>query len=257
MDALGSYRAVVIAYAVAGLILCFLFAGLSSAVEVSRSRSTSSQDSAGMPARLRGLRRSKRVVLKLLALFSLDAFAVGFVLQSMVAYWFYVRFHVQLAFLGSVFFGANVLAGVSPLTAARSADRIGLVRTMIFTHIPSNILLILVPLMPNLRLAIAILLLRFSISQMDVPTRQSYTMAIVRPDERAAAAGITGIARTTQASLSPIMAGPLLAQASLLNVPFFLAGGLKIIYDLLLYKSFRSLRPPEETGDAGVTPGSR
>jgi MFS family permease len=154
-------------------------------------------------------------------------------------------------------FGANVLAGVSPLTAARSADRIGLVRTMIFTHIPSNILLILVPLMPNLRLAIAMLLLRFSISQMDVPTRQSYTMAIVRLDERAAAAGITGIARTTGASLSPIMAGALLPQASLLNVPFFLAGGLKIIYDLLLYKSFRCLRPPEETGDAGVTPGSR
>jgi MFS family permease len=255
MDALGSYRVVVIAYAAAGLILCFLFAGLSSAIEVSRS--ASSQDPAGMPARLLGLRRSRRVVLKLSALFSLDAFAGGFVLQSMVAYWFYVRFHVQPAFLGGVFFGANALAGVSALTAARIADRIGLVRTMIFTHIPSNILLILVPLMPNLPLAVAMLFLRFSISQMDVPTRQSYTMAIVRPDERAAAAGITGIARTAGASFSPIMAGPLLAQASLLNVPFFLAGGLKIIYDLLLYKSFRSLRPPEETGDAGVSPGSR
>jgi MFS family permease len=249
MDALGSYRVIVIAYAAAGLILCFLFAGLSSAIEVPRP--ASSQDPAGMPVRRLGLYRSRRVVFKLSALFSLDAFAGGFVLQSMVAYWFYVRFHVQPASLGGIFFGANVLAGISALTAAWIAERIGLVRTMVFTHIPSNILLILVPLMPNLPLAIAMLLLRFSISQMDVPTRQSYTMAIVSPNERAAAAGITGIARTTGASLSPIMAGPLLAQASLLNVPFFLAGGLKIIYDLLLYKSFRSLRPPEEKGDTG------
>jgi MFS family permease len=186
------------------------------------------------------------VVLKLSALFSIDAFAGGFVLQSILAYWFHVRFNVQPAVLGSIFFGANILAGLSALSAAWVASKIGLIRTMVFTHIPSNILLILVPLMPNLPLAIAVLLLRFSISQMDVPTRQSYTMAVVAPDERSAAAGITGIARTTGASLSPVVTGPLLANAALMNLPFYLSGGLKIVYDLLLYRSFKAIKPPEE-----------
>jgi sugar phosphate permease len=198
--------------------------------------------------RLLGLDKSRVVVLKLSALFSLDAFAGGFVLQSIVAYWFHVRFNVQPAALGAIFFGANILAGLSALSASWVASRIGLIRTMVFTHIPSNILLILVPLMPNLFLAITVLLLRFSISQMDVPTRQSYTMAIMGPDERSAAAGLTGIARTTGASLSPVFSGPLLASPALLNMPFFLSGGLKIIYDLLLYRSFRNLKPPEEKG---------
>ena len=161
---------------------------------------------------------------------------------------FMCAFDVSPAVLGSIFFGANILAGLSALSAAWVASKIGLIRTMVFTHIPSNILLILVPLMPNLPLAIAMLLLRFSISQMDVPTRQSYTMAVVSPDERSAAAGITGIARTTGASLSPIFTGPLLANALLLNAPFIISGGLKIVYDLLLYRSFRAIKPPEEKG---------
>jgi len=132
------------------------------------------------------------------------------------------------------------------LAAAWVASKIGLIRTMVFTHIPSNILLILVPLMPNLPLAITVLLLRFSISQMDVPTRQSYTMAVVSPEERSAAAGITGIARTTGASLSPVVTGPLLANPVLINMPFFLSGGIKIVYDLMLYRSFKAIKPPEE-----------
>jgi len=153
---------------------------------------------------------------------------------------------VEPGILGSIFFGANVLAGLSALTAAWVASKIGLIRTMVFTHIPSNILLILVPLMPTLPLAITVLLLRFSISQMDVPTRQSYTMAVVSPDERSAAAGITGIARTTGSSLSPVIAGPLMGSAALLSVPFFLSGGIKIIYDLMLYRNFKTIKPPEE-----------
>ncbi len=126
--------------------------------------------------------------------------------------------------------------------ASRLAKRIGLLATMVATHIPSNLLLLLVPLMPTLPLAIAVLLLRFSISQMDVPTRQAYTMALVPEDERAAAAGVTGIARTVGASISPIFAGPLFASAALASVPFFLAGGIKIAYDLLVWRAFRKVK---------------
>jgi len=241
---LGSYRAIVIGYAIIGALLGGLFTRLSSSVEIKTGDDPSDSTSA-FKTRL-GLHRSRGVVLKLSALFSIDAFAGGFVLQSIVAYWFHVRFNVQPAILGSIFFGANILAGLSALSASWVASKIGLIRTMVFTHIPSNILLILVPLMPNLPLAIAVLLMRFSISQMDVPTRQSYTMAVVAPDERSAAAGITGIARTTGASLSPVITGPLLANAALLSLPFFISGGLKIIYDLLLYRSFKAIKPPEE-----------
>jgi MFS family permease len=235
---LNSYRAVVVGYAIFGLVLGIIFTQLSSNVEAPRTHQT--------PTIFLGLHRSRKVVIKLSALFSLDAFAGGFVIQSIVAYWFHVRFGVQPGVLGGIFFGANILAGISALSAAWLASKIGLINTMVFTHIPSNILLMLVPLMPNLPLAIIVLLLRFSISQMDVPTRQSYTMAVVSPDERAAAAGVTGIARTTGAALSPVFTGPLLANPALLSVPFLLAGGLKIVYDVLLYRSFRAAKPPEE-----------
>lgn len=241
---LESYRAIVLGYAGLGLVLAFLFTRLSPAVEAVREQPI--RDPQRAPAYRFGLHRSRGVVLKLSALFALDAFGGGFVIQSIVAYWFYVRFGVEPAVLGSIFFGANILAGISALAAAKIADRIGLINTMVFTHIPSNILLILVPLMPNLPLAIAVLWLRFSISQMDVPTRQSYTMAVVSPDERSAAAGVTAIARSIGASLSPSVAGVLLGNALLLNVPFFMAGGLKIVYDLALYRSFRAIKPLEE-----------
>jgi MFS family permease len=153
---------------------------------------------------------------------------------------------VKPATLGGIFFGANLFAGISALMASWLAARFGLIRTMVFTHLPSNVRLILIPLMPNLRLAIAVLLLRFSISQMDVPTRQSYTMAILNPEERSAAAGVTGVARTTGAALAPIFAGLLFARPALIDAPFFIAGTLKIGYDLLLYRAFVRLPPPEE-----------
>ena len=156
----------------------------------------------------RARHRSRGIVARLSALFALDAFGGGFIPQSLMAYWFHLRFGVEPAVLGGIFFGANLLAAVSSLSASRIAARIGLVNTMVFTHLPSNVLLILVPLMPNLPLAIAVLLLRFSLSQMDVPTRQSYVMAVVEPDERSAAAGVTGIARTTGAAISPILSAP-------------------------------------------------
>jgi MFS family permease len=232
---LNSYRAVVLAYAAIGVVLALMFTRLSKDVETSKTETLASQKHFG-------LHRSRGVVLKLSALFGLDAFAGGFVLQSIVAYWFYIRFGVETATLGGIFFGANLLAGVSALAAASIARKIGLVNTMVFTHLPSNILLILVPLMPNLPLAIAVLLLRFSISQMDVPTRQSYTMIVVAPDERSAAGGVTGIARTVGAALSPALAGMLIGNPVLMSAPFFMAGGLKVLYDLLLLRSFRPLR---------------
>ena len=186
------------------------------------------------------------MVLRLSALFALDAFGGGFVIQSAVAWWFHVRFGASPAKLGAIFFGANILAGISALTAARIARRIGLVNTMVFTHLPSNILLILVPLMPNEALAILVLLLRFSISQMDVPARQSYTLAVVAPEERSAASGVTGVARSVGAALSPVLATILFGQPAWMSTPFFLAGTVKIVYDLLLWRRFRSVHPPEE-----------
>ena len=193
-----------------------------------------------------GLHKSRNVVMKLSAFFALDAFAGGLIVQSMIAYWFHVKFGVDSGILGSIFFGANILAGISSLLAVRIADKFGLVNTMVFTHIPSNILLILVPLMPTLPLAIGLLLLRFSISQMDVPTRQSYTMAVVAPDERSAASGVTAIARSIGASLSPALTGLFFSIPVLFSAPFFISGGLKIVYDLLLWREFRMVKPPEE-----------
>ena len=233
---LESYRVIVFVYAAIGFALVVLFGRLSSGVEAPRAKEARGK---------LGLHRSRRVVFRLSALFAFDAFAGGFIVQSLVAYWFQIRWGVQPATLGSVFFAANILAGVSALSAARIASRIGLINTMVCTHIPSNLLLILVPLMPSLPLAITVLLARFSISQMDVPTRQSYTMAVVDPDERSAASGVTTIARSLGAAWSPWLTGILL-QSSFLSVPFYISGSLKIVYDLLVYRDFRALKPPEE-----------
>ena len=234
-----AYRVVLTGYALGGLILIALYLSLSEAVEIK------TEDRTGQKLFL-GLHRSKSVVLQLGGLFAVDAFAGALLVQSLLAYWFHVKFGVNTGILGSIFFGANILAGISTLLAARIARRFGLINTMVFTHIPSNVFLILVPLMPNLPLAIGMLLARFSISQMDVPTRQSYTMAVVAPDERSAASGVTTIARSVGAALSPSLAGMFMAIPALFSVPFFLSGGLKIIYDMLLYNSFHNQRPPEE-----------
>jgi MFS family permease len=242
---LASQRTIILLYAAFGILLALVFRALSPSVEVEVEADGARPAPAGIKYLL-GIGASGGVVLRLCGLFALDAFGGGFVVQSFAAYWFYLRFGVEPAVLGGIFFGANLFAGLSALLATRLASRIGLVRTMVFTHLPSNILLMLVPLMPTLRLAILVLLLRFSISQMDVPARQSYIMAVVAPEERAAAAGITGVARTTGAALAPLFAGFLFARPALINVPFFIAGTLKIVYDLLLYRAFVEVRPPEE-----------
>lgn len=240
MTAFNSYRVVLAGYALGGMVLAVLFLFLTTTIEVPKEMLQA------VAKRTLGLHRSKKVVLRLSTLFAMDAFAGGLVIQSMVAYWFYIKFGIGAGLIGSIFFGANVLAGISALLAGWLAKKIGLINTMVFTHIPSNLLLMLVPLMPNLPLAIGVLLARFSISQMDVPTRQSYTMAVVAPDERSAASGMTAIARSVGAAISPSLTGILLSVPLLLSAPFFLSGGLKIIYDLLIYRSFSLIKPPEE-----------
>jgi predicted MFS family arabinose efflux permease len=240
VSALNSYRAVLMGYALGGVILVALFLCISAAIEIPAG------DQQSQAKRTLGLHRSRGIVLRLSALFAMDAFAGGLIVQSMIAFWFHIRFGIDAGIIGSIFFGANILAGISALLAGRLARKIGLINTMVFTHIPSNILLMLVPLMPSLPLAVGVLLLRFSISQMDVPTRQSYTMAVVAPDERSAASGVTAIARSVGAAISPSLTGIFLSIPALLSAPFFLSGGLKIVYDLLLYRSFRRTKPPEE-----------
>ena len=237
-SALASYRVILAGYALAGGLLMLLFLILTPAIETAPDRN--------LVPRTLGLHRSRGVVARLSALFAMDAFAGGLLIQSLMAYWFHLRFGVDEGVLGSIFFGANILAGISALLAARIAAKFGLINTMVYTHIPSSIFLMLVPLMPSLPLAIAVLLARFSISQMDVPTRQSYTMAVVAPDERSAASGVTTIARSVGAALSPSLSGLLLSIPGLLSLPFFLCGGLKITYDLILYRNFKALKPPEE-----------
>ena len=235
---LESYRAVLAGYSVGGFVLFLLFLNLSAAIEV---QSTTKQKTT------LGLHRSRAVVLRLSTLFALDAFAGGLIVQSLLVYWFKNNFpQADIGLLSNIFSSANVLAGISALLAVPLAKKIGLINTMVFTHIPSNILLILLPFMPSLPLAIGLLLLRFSISQMDVPTRQSYTIAVVDPDERSAAAGVTAIARSVGASVSPMLTGLFFSIPTLLSVPIILSGSIKIIYDLLLYREFSAVKPPEE-----------
>jgi MFS family permease len=244
VTSLSSYRVIILAYALIGVALTAMFGFLSPGIETALSEEIKGR------ANLLGLGRSSKIVVKLAGLFSLDAFAGGLVVQSLVAYWFYVRYGVSPATLGAIFFGANIFAGISALSAAWIAGKIGLLNTMVFTHAPSNVFLILVPLMPNLSLAITMLLLRFSISQMDVPTRQSYTLAVVSPDERSSAAGVTGIARSLGASLAPVFSTPLISIPFLSGAPFIISGIFKLLYDLILYRSFKTIKPHEEQDTA-------
>ncbi len=188
---------------------------------------------------------SRAVVYRLAALFSLDAFAGGFIVQSLLALWLFQRFELSLAAAGSFFFWSSVLSAFSYPVAARLAMRVGLVNTMVFTHIPSSICLILAAFAPDLATVVALLLVRSALSQMDVPTRTSYVMAVVTPAERTAAAGVTAVPRSLASSLSPALSGVLLA-SSFSGLPLVICGGLKIVYDLALLVSFRHIKPPEE-----------
>ncbi|MBI3522598.1 MAG: hypothetical protein HY071_05785 [Chloroflexi bacterium] len=235
-----AYRPLFLLYGIIGLLNLAVFVTLSDKVELVHVEGAK---------RFLGVHRSRATVAKLSALFALDSFAGGFVVPSIAAYWFYLRWGFDPAALGTLFFWVGILSGLSLLAAGWLAERIGLLNTMVLTHLPSQLVLILVPFMPTAGLAVALYLARMSVSQMDVPTRQSYAMAIVDPDERTATAGITNVARTAAQAVSPTFTGMAFA-ASALALPFLIAGGLKIIYDVAIYFTLRRVHPPEELARA-------
>lgn len=231
LEGADAYRPLFVLYAAIALANLALFSLLSPAVELARIDGE---------RRLVGIGPSGPIVARLAALFALDAFAGGFVVLAFVSYWFSLRWGLSPDALGLVFFAAGALSGLSFLAAGWLAGRIGLLNTMVFTHLPSNVVLMLVAVAPSAELAVTLFLLRQSVSQMDVPTRQAYSMALVTPAERTATAGITNVARAVATSVSPILSGWAVSAAAL-GLPFFLAGGLKIAYDLLVFASFRGI----------------
>lgn len=229
-----SIRALFVAYGCIGVLLLALYQGLPT-------RDAAVDTPAPAP-----LGPSRGKVIALAALFSLDSFAGGFLAQSLMALWLFTRFGLSLAAAGAFFFWSGLLSALSFLAAAAIARRIGLVRTMVFTHIPSSLCLLLVVIAPNITIAMALLLVRAALSQMDVPTRTSYVMAIVTPQERGAAASFTAVPRSLAAAISPAISGWLMGVGAF-AWPLLLCGGLKIVYDLLLLFSFGHIKPPEET----------
>jgi MFS family permease len=231
---LGAYRPLFLGYLVSGLLGGLLYSKLTKDIEtqVKSKRQVLSE-------------RSRPIVRKLASLFALDAFGGGFIGVSILSYYFYERYALQLTSLGIIFSATQIVTAFSFLAAERIARKIGLLRTMVFSHIPSNLFLSAIPFAPSALWAVGLLLCRHSLSQMDVPTRQSYTMAVVEKSDRTAAAGFTSVSRTLASSVSPSLAGYAIANLSI-GLPLLLAGSLKITYDLILYRVFRRTRPPEE-----------
>ena len=226
-------------YSILGIIVLAIYFMLSKKIELATGEITKPLTQVLSP-------KTKKIVGKLSGLFAVDSFAGGFVIQSIVSFWFFTKFGVDLTTLSYIFSIAGVLTAFSFLAAARIADRIGLINTMVFTHIPSNILLILVGFAPTLPLAIAFYLGRMALSQMDVPTRQSYIVSVVKEEERTASAGITNISRNTAQAVSPSLTGYILQALPLLSAPFVLGGMLKIVYDIALYVNFRNIKSSEK-----------
>jgi MFS family permease len=227
---LEAYQIVLMAYAVTGGVLAILFSRLSPRIELKKISSEINV----------GLNKSRAIVLRLCALFMIDSFGSSLVMQGLTVYWLERRYGVNPATLGGIFFATNLVAAFSNPIAARLAERIGLVNTMVFTHIPANVFLLLFPFAPNLETAIALLIARFCLSQMDVPARTAYVMGIVTPEERSATAGLTQQAKFVGTMLGPVLTG-MMFTAGWWNVPFVLGGALKIAYDLALYRGFKAL----------------
>ena len=233
-----SIKGLFILYTLLGLFVIIIYIMLSRDIEVKQEAKRTIKQTLSP--------RSKQIVAKLSTLFAVDSFAGGFVIQSVISLWFFTRFGADLAALSYIFSAANVITALSYIAAAKIADRIGLVNTMVFTHLPSNILLILVAFAPSLQLAVILYLIRMTMSQMDVPTRQSYIVAIVSEDERTAASGLTNVSRNIAQTISPSLFGYIFQSSLSLAAPFVLGGVIKIIYDLALYFNFRNIKPKDE-----------
>ncbi len=234
-----SIKPLFLLYSVLGIVLVGIYFILSKKIEVTTEAPKKRAFTPSISP------KSKQVIGRLSGLFAVDSFAGGFVIQSFVSFWFYSKFSVDLAALSLIFFVAGILTAFSFLAAAKLAHRFGLINTMVFTHIPSNVFLILVGFAPSLPLAIAFYLARMALSQMDVPTRQSYIVAVVNEEERTAAAGITNMSRNISQAVSPSLTGYILQALPALSAPFVLGGGLKIAYDIAVYLNFRNLKPSE------------
>ena len=236
-----SFKPLFATYVIAGLMVAILYLFLSKNIEVKNRHEIKSQ---GSPMKQLSP-KSRSIIGKLSLLFSLDSFAGGFVIQSIISFWFFTRFGVDLTTLSLIFAVAGVLTAFSYILATRIADNIGLINTMVFTHIPANILLVLLAFAPTFPIALGLHLARMALSQMDVPTRQSYIVAVVDENERTVAAGITNTSRNVAQAISPSITGVLI-QSLWLSAPFVIGGMLKIAYDIGVYLNFRKIKPPEE-----------
>jgi len=234
-----SFKPLFLVYIFTGISVVGIYFFLSKKIEVQNNKSLGRSPTNALS------KKSKKIVWKLSSLFSLDSFAGGFVIQSIVAFWFFTRFGVDLSTISIVFSIAGVLTAFSFIIATRLADRIGLINTMVFTHIPSNILLIAIAFAPSFYLALTLYLARMSLSQMDVPARQSYIVSVVNENERTAVAGITNTSRNVAQAISPSITGVII-QSLWLSAPFVIGGILKIAYDIGIYFNFRKIKPPEE-----------
>jgi len=235
---INSFKPLFLIYLLAGIAVVVIYFFFSKEIEVKKTLDSKAFSTNLSP-------KSKQIVLKLSSLFALDSFAGGFVIQSIVAFWFFTKFGVDLTTLSIIFSVAGVLTAISFFFAAKIADKIGLIYTMVFTHIPSNILLILVAIAPTFQIALVLFLARMSLSQMDVPTRQAYIVAVVEENERTAAAGITNTSRNIAQSISPSITGAII-QSMWLSAPFVIGGLLKIVYDIGIYVNFRKIKPSHE-----------
>jgi MFS family permease len=254
LNQIESIRPLFLLYSITGLGVLGIYFLVSKGVEIDLGRSDNNNNNQKIltnlskPMKQALSPKSKEIVGKLSALFAIDSFGGGFVIQSIVSFWFFTKFGADLTNLSYIFSVAGVLTAFSFLVSAKIADRIGLINTMVFTHIPSNILLILVAFAPTFPLAIALYLARMALSQMDVPARQSYIVAAVNEDERTAAAGITNISRNVSQSISPSLAGYILQSLSYLSAPLVIGGVLKIVYDITLYFNFKNKEKSDERG---------
>jgi MFS family permease len=247
LNQIDSIKLLFVLYSLLGIVLIGIYQLLSHKIEVQKDRGEEDKnDSNLLTVRRSSLSpQSKGIVLRLSGLFAVDSFAGGFVIQSIVSFWFFTRFGADLTTLSYIFSVAGVLTALSYIAAAKIADKIGLINTMVFTHIPANILIIGVAFAPTLPVAVILYLLRMALSQMDVPTRQSYIVAVVREEERTSAAGLTNISRNVTQAISPSLVGILIHSISL-SAPFVIGGVLKVAYDIALFLSFRNVKPPEE-----------